>query len=144
MLFRSQGTSCTRGQKRHQGKLQPFSYHTASEVTTPFDSRTLQLIKEYYTDIFDLSLEIYQNRCIIENTLQKLVDSEIPFLFDQGGFEHPKFGAVNTNYFSKYDRYRSLINLWDYTVTRNYRPYYHITDPAIHQEVANYYLEATQ
>ena len=139
-----QGTSCTRSQKRHNGKLQPFSYHTASETTTPFDQATLKLLKQYYTEFFDLDLEIYQNKCIIENTLQKLVDSQIPFLFDQGGFEHTKFGAVNTKYFSKFDGYRSKINLWNYTVTRDYRPYYHITDSKVHQEVANYYLEVTQ
>jgi hypothetical protein len=139
-----QGTSCTRGEKRHNGKLHPFSYHTASKITTPFDSFSLQLIKEYYTEFFDLDLAIYQNKCIIENTLQKLVDSRIPFLFDQGGFEHLKFGAVNTNYFQKFDRYKSKINLWSYTVTQDYRPYYHITDAKVHREITDYYLEATR
>jgi hypothetical protein len=31
--------------------------------------------------------------------------------------------------------------LWDYTVTREYRPYYHITDQQVHQQVADYYIE---
>lgn len=133
-------TSCTRGEKLHKGKIVPFSYHTASIVTTPFDHRELTVLREYFANFFDLDLAIYQNKITIEHTLQKLIDSGIPFLFDQGGFEHPKFGG-KPGYFEQYHSYRSHINLWDYTVTQQYRPYYHITDPQVHQQVAKYYLD---
>ena len=33
-----QGTACTRSQTRHAEKIIPYSFHTASEITTPFNS----------------------------------------------------------------------------------------------------------
>lgn len=138
-----QGTACTRNQTRYQGKIVPYSYHTSNETTTPFDRTKLNVLKHYYTEFFDLDLAIYENKCIIENTLQKLVDSGIDFLFDQGGFEHVSFGST-AEYFAKYSQYRSAINLWDYARTRDYRPYYHIVDDAVHRSVAEYYTRKTQ
>ena len=137
------GTSCTRSQSIYKNSIVPFSYHTVSETVTPFDKNQLRILKEYYTEFFDLSLAIYENKCIIENTLHKLKQSGIPFLFDQGGFEHPSFGSDRT-YFDQYQIHRSKINLWDYARTREYRPYYHIVDDAIHQQIADYYLKETQ
>lgn len=138
-----QGTACTRSQTRHAEKIIPYSFHTASEITTPFNSAQLTILKQYYTEFFDLDLAIYENKCIIENTLHKLVGSGIPFLFDQGGFEHASFGST-ANYFEKFQQYRSKINLWDFARTRDYRPYYHIVDDNIHQQVAEYYIKETQ
>lgn len=133
-------TSCTRGEKLHQGKIVPFSFHTANTTTTPFSKSELTTLKEYFATFFDLELAIYQNKITIEHTLQKLTESGIPFLFDQGGFEHTKFGGL-PGYFKRFQKNRSDVNLWDYTVTQQYRPYYHITDPKVHQQVAEYYLD---
>jgi hypothetical protein len=36
------------------------------------------------------------------------------------------------------------VNLWNHGNTALYRPYYHITDTAIHQQVANYYIKEIQ
>lgn len=138
-----QGTACTRSQTRYQGKIVPYSYHTASETTTPFDRTKLNVLKHYYVEFFDLDLAIYENKCIIENTLQKLVNSGIVFLFDQGGFEHASFGSTG-EYFTQYSEFRSAVNLWDYAHTRDYRPYYHIVDDAVHRSVAEYYTGKTQ
>jgi hypothetical protein len=118
----------------------PFSYHTASEITTPFDSNALRILKEYYTEFFDLDLAIYQNAITIEHTLNRLVQSRRPFRFDQGGFEHPSYGG-SRKYFEQYSDWRSDICLWDWAQVRNHRPYYHITDPAVHQRTADYYSE---
>lgn len=139
-----QGTSCTRSQTRHQGQTVPYSFLTASTETTPFDSRQLHIIKQYYTEFFDLDLAIYLNQCVIHHTLQKLLDSGVPFRFDQGGFEHAKFGATNLDYFPKFYSYRSAINLWDHGDTQRFRPYYHITDSAVHRSVAQYYAKEIQ
>jgi hypothetical protein len=139
-----QGTSCTRSETKFNGQVVPYSFLTASATTTKFNDRQLQIIREYYTEFFDLDLAIYHNQCIIQHTLQKLVDSNTPFRFDQGGFEHPKFGATRTDYFAKFDSYRSAINLWDYADIRDYRPYYHICDTEVHQRVAQYYLKEMQ
>ena len=133
-------TSCTRGEKPHAGRYVPFSYHTASEITTPFDSNTLRILREYYTEFFDLDLAIYQNAITIEHTLNKLVSSGLPFRFDQGGFEHVSYGGAG-EYFAHYDQYRSQYNLWDHVTTREFRPYYHITHSHIHQQVAAYYAQ---
>lgn len=139
-----QGTSCTRSETKHNGQVVPYSFLTASTTTTKFNNRQLNIIREYYTEFFDLDLAIYHNQCIIQNTLQKLADSGIPFRFDQGGFEHTKFGATRSNYFAKFDRYRSEINLWDHADTRDYRPYYHIRDAQVHHRVAQYYIKETE
>jgi len=139
-----QGTSCTRSETKHNGQVVPYSFLTANTATTKFNDRQLRIIREYHTEFFDLDLAIYHNQCIIQNTLQKLLDSGIPFRFDQGGFEHPDFGATQLEYFAKFNRYRSTINLWDYADTRDYRPYYHIRDAEVHQRIAQYYIKETE
>ena len=133
-------TSCTRGEKLHDGVYVPFSYHTASHQNTPFDSNALRILKEYYTEFFDLDLAIYQNAITIEHTLTRLVQTGRPFRFDQGGFEHKSYGGTG-QYFAQYDQYRSVYNLWDYVTTREFRPYYHITDSHVHQQIAEYYVQ---
>ena len=133
-------TSCTRGEKLHDGVYVPFSFHTASEKTTPFDPNALRILKEYYTEFFDLNLAVYQNSVTIEHTLNKLISSGRPFRFDQGGFEHASYGGTG-EYFTQYDRYRSRFNLWDHVDVRVFRPYYHIQDQHIHQQVAEYYQQ---
>lgn len=129
-------TSSTRGQTRMKDDLVPYSIHTLE--TTPFSKQQLNLLKNYIAEFFDLELAIYENKCIIESMLSRLVDSKIPFVFDQGGFEHHSYGGVGT-YFSKYQKYKSSINLWDFVDKRTYRPYYHIADAQTHIDVAEYY-----
>jgi len=136
-------TSCTRGQTKIQDQIVPYSYLTASTTTTPFDAHQLTILKQYFTEFFNLELAIYENKCIIENTLQRLVESGTPFVFSQGGFEHVSFGN-NTKYFEKFNKYRSKINLWDYSTSRNYRPYYHINDNAVHRTISDYYIEVIE
>lgn len=137
-----QCTAVTRAEKREKGQIIPFSYHTASRVTTPFDDRQLSILKKYFTEFFDLDLAIYQNKIIIEHTLQKILDSGTPFIFDQGGFEHQSFDRASQGYFAKFLRYRSDMNLWDHASDKKYRPYFHITDLQVHQRVADYYSQA--
>lgn len=97
-----------------------------------------QQVEQYHQAFFDLDLAIYRDCVIIQNTLSRLQQSGIPFLFDQGGFEHPKFGGTQ-RYFEQYDPNRSDINLWDWGNTEDERPYYHIKDPAVHAEISDYY-----
>ena len=139
-----QATAVTRGQKRVGDRLVPFSYHTASSVTTPFSDYQLHVLKQYWTEFFDLEMAVYENSIIIEHSIQRLADSGIPFRFDQGGFEHPNFGNVKQNYFERHNVYRSAVNLWNFARTRDYRPYYHITNAAIHRQIADYYTREIQ
>ena len=132
-------TASTRFQTRQNNKVVPYSIHSL-DSTTPFSTTQLELLKQYTAEFFDLDLAIYENQVIIESVLYKLIDSKIPFIFDQGGFEHVSYGG-NTSYFQKFNAYRSNINLWDYADKRTYRPYYHITDLATHRIVADYYYD---
>jgi len=130
-------TASTRSETRQNGQVIPYSIHSLDN-TTPFNSKQLAVLESYTREFFDLDLAIYLNKCIIESTLQRLVDNRRPFLWDQGGFEHPSYGGAQ-NYFEKWNQFRSRYNLWDYAKTRSYRPYYHITDDNVHRSVADYY-----
>lgn len=120
------------------------SYSWASlDETTLFDPDQLNLLRRYHSEFSDLDLAIYNNQLIIEATLHKLRNSGVPFLFDQGGFEHPGFGSSN-KYFEEFDAWRSELNLWNYIAGQpiKHRPYYHIVDPTTHVNIANYYFNA--
>ena len=132
-------TASTRGQTQVDGKVIPYSMHSL-DSTTRFSPKQLEILTAYTTEFFDLDLAIYENQLIIELILRRLIDSGIPFVFDQGGFEHPSYGGQK-QYFQKFNQWRSSINLWDYAQIRTHRPYYHIKDLAVHQHVANYYYE---
>jgi hypothetical protein len=132
-------TSSTRGEKVENGVPIPFSWHTASRITTPFTDRQLRILQDYFAEFYDLGLAIYTNQCIIEHTLGRLESSGVDYIWDQGGFEHHSMGG--RKYFDQYDHCRSALCLWDFARTREYRPYYHITDPEIHQQIAAYYSE---
>ncbi len=132
-------TSSTRGEKIENGQAIPFSWHTASRITTPFSDRQLRILQQYFAEFHDLDLAIYTNQCIIEHTLGVLNRSGIDYTWDQGGFEHPSMGGHA--YFTEYNSTRSELCLWDYARTREYRPYYHITDASIHSDIATYYKE---
>lgn len=132
------GTSCTRQEVRFNNDIVPYSIHSIDD-TTKFTEYQREILRTYTAEFFDLNISIYQNKSIIENTLQKLVDSTIPFKFDRGGFEHKSYGNSAVNYFDKYSAHISEYNLWDYPNGRPFRPYYHITDTAVHQKIADYY-----
>lgn len=119
------------------------SYSSCSlDSTTRFNARQLNLLKNYHSEFNSLDLSIYANELIILATLSKLVESRIPFLFDQGGFEHSSFATSTKEYFKNYQTYKSDINIWDYVVGQPifHRPYYHIQDPLIHQTISEYYF----
>jgi hypothetical protein len=127
---------------RQEWKDTFFTFNAIEDSPAKFDSNQINTLKNYYIDFFEVENEILKNKCIIESTLQNLVDSGIRFLFDQGGFEHAKFGAT-AEYFTKYNKYRSKYNLWDYGDTVDKTPAFHIADQQIHNRVAEYYREQT-
>lgn len=129
-------TSC-----RYEHESGPYTIQNLT--TSGLNNLQQDIIKKWTVEFFDLDNEIYKNKCIIEGTLARLQQSGIPFLFDQGGFEHPKWG-VTQKYFTYYDSNRSKYNLWDYGDSKLYRPYFHITDQNIHNEIADYYREQTR
>ena len=117
-----------------------WSYHSLDTNCVMPKNKT-SILKSFFTEIFDLNLAIYENQCIIESSLHKLKSNQVEFLFDQGGFENPFFGGDKT-YFEEFNNYRSQLNLWTlYGSPIVYRPYFHITDQLIHNDIANYYKQ---
>lgn len=124
----------------NEGRLACWSYNSL-DWTCVMPPEKMKILKDFYTDIFDLDLAIYQNQCIIESTLHKLTHSQTPFLFDQGGFENPMFGSVK-QYFAEFEKYKSQYNLWSLALSHtNHRPYFHITDQKMHNEISDYYCQ---
>ena len=126
--------------------LTQFKYKSLTSVslrsidhTTCLSPKQQSLAREYHKNFDDLGLNIYRSKCIIQSTLYRLSQSSVPWLFDQGGFEHPNYS--DEKYFEEYNSNRSELCLWDYTQSRKFRPYYHITDPAVHRRVADYYSD---
>ncbi len=117
-----------------------YSYNSLDE-TCMFEPQQVESLKNFRDDIFDLELAIYNNQFIIESGLHALQNSSIPFVFDQGGFEHPKFSGSKQQYFKSFANYRSEFNLWSYVKhPMSHRPYFHITDQSIHHSIAEYYF----
>lgn len=118
-----------------------YSIYSLNE-TCVFSTSDMAAIKDYQSRLFDLDLAIYENQCIIESSLSKLQRSNIPFVFDQGGFENPNFGDVRRfDYFKEFDQYRSQINQWSLSkiIPAKNHSHFHITDPAVHKTIADYY-----
>ena len=110
--------------------------------TTILNRQQLQLLQKYHKSFFDLDLTIYKNELIIESVLNRLEQSQIPFVYDQGGFENTRFTNTKDKvYFKRYLKHKSGINLWNFARTKKHRPYYHIEDPKIHEDVACYYYK---
>ena len=144
-------TACTRDQAlvkppTDQDLMTRFDQHelVSYSIYRPYRSHLntedQQAIENFHRRYTDLELNIFRDHCILSGMLYQLTQSGIPFLFDQGGFEHPKFGGTRL-YFDEYNSQRSKLNAWDWGDTVNERPYYHIADPVVHQQLADYYAE---
>ena len=143
-------TSCTRQEWRTQsseqslyeqfcdGSLVSYVIPTCSNLRGILPENSINKIRECYLETSDLAVEIFKNQCIIERTLYKLHSTNIPWIFSSGGFEHRSFGATK-KYFDQFEKNHSALNLWDFTTTRSWRPYYHIQDSKVHEQISNYY-----
>lgn len=127
---------------RDTGDLACWSFRSLDH-TCVFDKSDIEVIQKFYGTVFDLDLAIYENQCIIERTLYKLIQSKIIFYFDQGGFEHPKFtNSLGQNYFREFDVHRSGVNIWDFAdLPLVHRPFYHIADQDLHQRIGEHYFK---
>lgn len=122
------------------GEFACYSYNSLDE-TCIFDAFQMTALENFRDRVFDLELSILNNQFIIESALHALKSNGIDFVFDQGGFEHPKFSDSKKHYFKEFDLYRGEINLWSLLGNQmSHRPYFHITDQSIHQDVSKYYF----
>jgi hypothetical protein len=102
-----------------------------------------QTIKRFFTEYIDLPSMINKNYIFIDYTL-KLLDSSLPrsqWAWSPGGFEHKNFSDSVSWDFSNFQNRICKINLWDDYDNSKMRPYYHVTDPEIHQKVCETYLQ---
>jgi hypothetical protein len=112
--------------------------------TCEFEAKDVSVLREYYSVVFDLELEIQKNQYIIESSLYTLREYNIPFLFDQGGFENLIFGNVcKQEYFSNFEQYKTQINQWTVAsrLPNSNRYHFHIIDQPTHEDIANYYCQ---
>jgi hypothetical protein len=127
----------------HNRDLTCYSLKSLDD-TCVFTGSSLNTLKEYNTDIFDLELSVLENQFIIESSLYKIKNNNIPFLFDQGGFENPIFGNVyRTDYFENFSANKSEINQWTmaYNLPKPKQPHFHIVDSESHGKIADYYYQ---
>jgi len=107
-----------------------------------FNNNKIQKIKEFFTEFIDLPVLIEKNYITISYTLS-LLKSNVnleDWAWTQGGFEHSVFSNACQWDFSLYQsQHYKDINLWDYYDPNLKRPYYHITDKHLLENVCNGY-----
>lgn len=102
-----------------------------------FSSTDRSFLTRYLAEYTCLELDVYHNELLIDAVHARLSRSGIPYIFDQGGFQHRSFGGDDKTYSWPN---RSQICLWDHVPPNMpLRPYFHILDPDIHRSVAEYY-----
>ena len=119
-----------------------------------FSNDDLKVIKEFFTKFVDFSVLIEKNYIFIKATLDLIVSSKKlkNWIWSPGGFQHKNFNNFDNNDFkldfSDYKNYQSKINLWyEYDAEQcraTRRPYHHITDIHIIQNLCNYYADVLQ
>lgn len=101
-------------------------------------------ILKFFAKHVDMAVAINKNYIFIDYSLQKLSDS-LPrenWAWSRGGFEHKNFSDSSDSWdFSKYQDRHCEINLWDDYDRSLARPFYHVTDIAIHQKVCDHYIK---
>lgn len=100
----------------------------------------LDILKQYVTEFVDLDLLRFENYYIIKDALETLTQSKIKFTFSLGGFDHRSFTDDTPFNFSKFNEFQCPINLWDYyDRKKQLRPWFHVLDHTIHDNLAEYY-----
>ena len=142
-------TACTRGEAlvlppTDQALMDRFnrqelvSYSIYRPYRSQLNTQDQAAIYQFHLQYADLELNIFRDHCILLGALYQLTHSATPFLFDQGGFEHPSFGGTR-EYFNEFVAQRADLNVWDYGTTEQDRPHYHILRLEDHVRIAEYY-----
>lgn len=103
-------------------------------------------IRDFFLEYIDFVSQIEKNYIFINYTLDKISNSNFikNWIWSPGGFEHPKFNDATPWDFNNYKHHLSSFNLWDEYDQKLTRPYYHVTNKIIHQNVCDYYLKMLQ
>lgn len=106
------------------------------------DQKQTDYIHSFFNNFVDLPSLIEKNYIFILHTLDLLSRSSVTWAWSPGGFDHSSFSSSGKKW--NFDQYQSTIcpvNLWDYYQSDKIRPWFHVTDRAIHRKVCNQYIE---
>jgi len=124
---------------KNEFDLISFPY-TGAELYDVLSHDQLTILKNYVVEFIDLDLLRLENYYIIKDALETLVQSNIKFSFSSGGFDHRSFTNNKQFDFSKFDQFQCPINLWDHCdIKKQLRPWFHVLDSNIHNDLAEYY-----
>lgn len=98
-------------------------------------------IHSFFNDFVDLPNLVEKNYIFISHTLEILDHSSTRWAWSSGGFEHSSFKNSKQWDFDRYSSRRCSVNLWDYYIPNKIRPWFHVTDPIVHQKVCNQYMD---
>jgi hypothetical protein len=110
-----------------------------SNIVNPEQADCVDLFFKNFVDLPNL---IEKNFIFILHTLSLLNNSNLTgWAWSRGGFEHSNFKNSRSYWdFSLYKNKECSINLWDYYDPKKTRPWFHVTDHQVHQNVCNQYL----
>ena len=110
------------------------------------DQDKVAVIENFFKQCVDFPNLIEKNYLYIKSTLNMIADSTSkPWAWSQGGFEHASFANASVHWeFDQYATTKISANLWDYYDPKLLRPYYHVTNSNVHQNVCNQYIKMLQ
>jgi hypothetical protein len=108
------------------------------------DTKQVNLINQFFKHFVDLPNLIEKNYIFVVHTLEMIKSSAVAWAWSQGGFEHPRFGIDRKWNFDPYLDKMCPINLWDHYDPKKIRPWFHVTDPTVHQRVCDHYIKMLQ
>lgn len=110
------------------------------------DKQTVTLIENFFKQCVDFPNLIEKNYLYIKSTLGMLASSPSrPWAWSRGGFEHASFSNSSAHWeFDQFNHSQISMNLWDYYDPKPLRPYYHVTNSTVHQNVCNQYIKMLQ
>jgi hypothetical protein len=124
---------------KNQFDLISFPY-AGADLYGVLTNDQVDILKQYVTEFVDLDLLRFENYYIIKDALETLIQSKIKFTFSLGGFDHRSFTDETPFDFSKFNQFQCPINLWDYCDRKKQlRPWYHVLDHTIHDNLVEYY-----
>jgi hypothetical protein len=124
---------------KNQFDLISFPY-AGADLYGVLTNDQVDILKQYVTEFVDLDLLRFENYYIIKDALETLIQSKIKFTFSLGGFDHRSFTDDTPFDFSKFNQFQCPINLWDYCDRKKQlRPWYHVLDHTIHDNLVEYY-----
>lgn len=130
-------------QDKPAGALRCNSYHNVEKnLDNIFSNTERHIIKQFFTNFFDLPGQVEKNYIFICHTLDLIAKNKnlINWSWSRGGFEHSTFSNSQQDWnFTEYSSRECDINLWNHYCPDVYRPHYHITNKEVIQNVCNTY-----